>query len=188
MEMVIGSVEIPLRGVISVLLGGERPQSAWTTILFELRLPRAVAAMLAGAGLAACGLLLQTLFRNPLAGPWAMGITAGAQVGAAIVAVGAGAVGPSILSAFRVAADLSIVTGAGLGSVAVMLLVLLAARRVNAVTLLILGLMLQFMAQGLVSILMAILPMRVWPRFMDPGTKQTTTPLRGTVFRSSCRS
>jgi iron complex transport system permease protein len=154
MEMVIGSVEIPLRGVISVLIGGERPQSAWTTILFELRLPRAVAAMLAGAGLAACGLLLQTLFRNPLAGPWAMGITAGAQVGAAIVAVGAGAVGPSILSAFRVAADLSIVTGAGLGSVAVMLLVLLAARRVNAVTLLILGLMLQFMAQGLVSILM----------------------------------
>ena len=152
--MVIGAVEIPVASVISILFGGDRSQSAWTAILFELRLPRAVTAMLAGAGLAACGLQLQTLFRNPLAGPWAMGVTAGAQVGSAVVVVGAGAVGPALLSRLSFAADLSIVTGAGIGSVAVMLLVLLAARRVSAVTLLILGIMLQFMAQGIVSILL----------------------------------
>jgi iron complex transport system permease protein len=154
LEMVIGSVEIPVKSVVSILLGGERTQQAWSAILFELRLPRAVTAMLAGAGLAVCGLQLQTLFRNPLAGPWAMGITAGAQVGAAVIVVSTGAIGPTFLRTFQFAADLSIVTGAGLGSLAVMLLVLLAARRVNAVTLLILGLMLQFMAQGVVSVLL----------------------------------
>lgn len=154
LEMIIGSVDIPLHSVVSILLGGEKSQPAWSAILFELRLPRAVTAMLAGASLAVCGLQLQTLFRNPLAGPWAMGITAGAQVGAAVVLLGAGAAGPAFLSAFHFAADLSIVTGAALGSLGVMLLVLLAARRVSAVTLLIMGLMLQFMAQGLVSVLL----------------------------------
>jgi iron complex transport system permease protein len=116
LEMIIGSVEIPLNSVVSILLGGESSQQAWSAILLELRLPRAVTAMLAGAGLAVCGLQLQTLFRNPLAGPWAMGITAGAQVGAAIVVVGAGAVGPAFLKAFNFAADLSIVTGAALAA------------------------------------------------------------------------
>jgi iron complex transport system permease protein len=154
LEMVIGSVEIPVRSVVSILLGGERSQTAWSAILFELRLPRAVTAMLAGAGLSLCGLQLQTLFRNPLAGPWAMGVTAGGQVGAAVVILAAGVAGPAVLKRLSFAADLSIATGAGLGSLAVMVLVLLAARRVSSITLLILGLMLQFMAQGIVSILL----------------------------------
>jgi iron complex transport system permease protein len=153
-ELVIGAVEIPLRDAVRILIGSDPSQQAWSAILFELRLPRALTAMLAGAGLAICGLQLQTLFRNPLAGPWAMGVTAGAQVGAAVVVVGAGAVGPAFLKAFSLAASFGIVTGAALGSIAIMCVVLFAARRVGSITLLILGLMLQFMAQGVVSILM----------------------------------
>ena len=70
-----GSVSIPISEVIDILLGGQSSKSSWDFIIIHFRLPKAITAMLAGSGLAICGLLMQTLFRNPLAGPFVLGIS-----------------------------------------------------------------------------------------------------------------
>lgn len=157
-ELALGTVSIPLAEIVTILLGGESSQEIWRVIVLELRLPRAITACLAGTALALGGLTLQTLFRNPLAGPWALGITAGAQLGVAMVAV-AGAVAGSIglavaLSRLGVLADLSLAAGAFAGATAMLMAVVALSRRVNAVTLLIAGLMFGFLAQGLVAVLL----------------------------------
>jgi iron complex transport system permease protein len=86
-----GSVRIPWRAAAAALLGGPVSDPVWRDILWQLRLPRCLTAMLAGAGLAVSGLLMQTLFRNPLAGPYSLGISAGATLGVALaVLAGAG--------------------------------------------------------------------------------------------------
>ncbi|MEM9667065.1 MAG: iron chelate uptake ABC transporter family permease subunit, partial [Bacteroidota bacterium] len=100
LELMIGVVPIPLSEILALLVGAEVAQAAWSTILYELRLPRAITALVGGAALGAAGLQLQTLFRNPLAGPWALGITAGAQLGVALVVVAGGVVGSTFLEQF----------------------------------------------------------------------------------------
>ena len=153
LELSVGSVRVGLSDVIGVLTGplGDSSKHA---IIWDLRLPRALTAALAGAALGICGLLLQTLFRNPLAGPWALGITAGAQVGVAFVVMSAAVVGSEFLRAFQSFGSLGSVAGAGLGSSAVIVLMAAAAKRVSTVALLIFGLMLGFMGEGLVSVLL----------------------------------
>lgn len=157
-ELSLGTVRVPSAGVFSWLLGGSAGKETWDVILGELRLPRAAAAALGGAALAVGGLILQTLFRNPLAGPWALGITAGAQLGVAMVVV-AGAVAGSTAMAAAFArapflAELSLSAGAVAGAVAMLVAIGLLARRTGAVTLLIVGLMAGFLAQGLVGVLL----------------------------------
>lgn len=154
LELMIGSVSIPLRDILVLLVGGEVAQAAWATILYELRLPRAITALVGGAALGAAGLQLQTLFRNPLAGPWALGITAGAQLGVALVVVAGGVVGSTFLERFVFLSDLGLVAGAGLGSALVLVVIASVSRRVSTITLLIMGLMLGFLAQGLVSLVL----------------------------------
>lgn len=154
LELSVGSVAIPLREVLAILSGGTASKESWEAILFELRLPRAVTAALAGAALAVAGLKLQTLFRNPLAGPWALGVTAGAQFGVALVVAAAAAVGAPVLSRLALVGELSITSGAFLGAALVLLAVTVAARRVSAVTLLIVGLMFGYLSQGLVSLVL----------------------------------
>ena len=109
LELGIGSVHIPISGVIAALLGWEGADSTWIKIINELRLPRTIAAAIGGAALGTAGLQLQTLFKNPLAGPWALGLTAGAQLGVAIVVTTAVVVGSSFLENFEVLGNLSIV-------------------------------------------------------------------------------
>lgn len=138
-----------LRGLWT--LGGD---SAESRILRELRLPRALAAALGGAALGLAGLLLQTLFRNPLADAWSLGLMAGGQFGAALVVVAGAVVGPAALAAISAFAGLGLVAGALLGTLAVAVAMAAIARRVQTVTLLVLGLMLGFLAQGLISVLL----------------------------------
>lgn len=154
LELMIGSVRIPLREVLSMLAGGEAARAAWETILFDLRLPRALTAMVAGAALASGGLLLQTLFRNPLAGPWVLGITAGAQLGVAVFVALGSALAATLLPAVPLPGSFSIAAAASLGAGAILALVLTLARRVSAVTLLIVGLMFGYASQGLVSVVL----------------------------------
>jgi iron complex transport system permease protein len=154
LELTIGSVPIPLRAVLSLLIGNASPEVGWDAIVLELRLPRAITAGLAGAGLGVCGLLLQTTFRNPLAGPWALGIMAGAQVGVALVVVSGALVGLTSVTQLQALSQLSLVGGASVGAAGVMLIVISLSRRVSAVTLLILGLMLGFMSEGMVSLIL----------------------------------
>ncbi|MEM7417500.1 MAG: iron ABC transporter permease [Gemmatimonadota bacterium] len=154
LELTIGSVRIPPGQVVRYLFGGEVEVAAWGTILRELRLPRAITALLGGAALGAAGLQLQTLFRNPLAGPWALGLTAGAQLGVAMVVATGAVVGSDLLTQFTFFSDLGIVTGAFLGAGGVMAVIASVSRRVSTITLLVLGLMLGFFAQGLVSVVL----------------------------------
>ncbi len=152
LELTIGSVRIPPDQVVRYLVGAEVEVAAWRTILFELRIPRAITALVGGAALGAAGLQLQTLFRNPLAGPWALGLTAGAQLGVAIVVATGAVVGSELLSRLVFLSELGIVVGAFIGAGGVMAVIASVSRRVSTITLLVLGLMLGFLAQGMVSV------------------------------------
>ncbi|MEM6379718.1 MAG: iron chelate uptake ABC transporter family permease subunit, partial [Bacteroidota bacterium] len=154
LELGIGSVHIPVSGVVAALFGLEGADETWMKIIKELRLPRTIAALIGGAALGTAGLQLQTLFRNPLAGPWALGLTAGAQLGVAIVVTTAAVVGSSFLEHFAFFSNLSIVAGAMLGCVLVLLLIVAISRKVSTITLLIFGLMLGYLAQGLISVIL----------------------------------
>ena len=84
-NLLVGSVSIPPADVFRILLGGEGEKASWSFILWESRLPQALTALLCGGALAVCGLMLQTAFKNPLAGPSILGINAGASLGVAFV-------------------------------------------------------------------------------------------------------
>jgi iron complex transport system permease protein len=154
LELMRGAVDIPLGGVVAGLIGTGTIDPSWITIIWELRLPRATTAALAGAGLAASGLLLQTLFRNPLAGPWVLGMTAGAQVGVALVVVTTGTVAFNFLSSINWFSQLSMAAGAYVGAAMAIIIMGLASKYLNTISLLILGLMLGFLGQGIVNVLL----------------------------------
>lgn len=150
-----GSVRIPLSQVFTILLGGEPEKASWLKIVTLFRLPKAITAGLAGAGLAVGGLYMQTLFRNPLAGPSILGIGSGASLGVAIVVLSlAGGAASRFLEGIGFLGDLGIVFAASLGSGLVLLLVLAVSRRVQSVvTLLILGMLFGFAVNAVVNIL-----------------------------------
>jgi len=153
LQLMIGAAAVPLDEVWAILLGREPGREVWGTIVRELRLPRALTAILAGAALGAAGLQMQTLFRNPLADPWILGIVAGARMGVAVLLV----VGGWWVSTGGSAGVVNSVgiAGAGVAGASLALLGLAAAaRRVSILTLLILGLMFDFFARGLISVLL----------------------------------
>lgn len=147
-QVVLSPGEV-LRGLIGFGSG-----TVESRIVVELRLPRVLAAMFGGGALALAGLLMQTLFRNPLADAWSLGLMAGGQFGAALVVVAGAVVGPATLDAITGLAGLGVVAGSALGTLLVALAMAAMARRVTTVTLLVLGLMLGFLAQGLISVLL----------------------------------
>ncbi len=153
-NLALGSVDIPIEAIVQILMGGEVSQGTWQKIVVNIRIPRAVTAILAGSALSVGGLQMQTLFRNPLAGPSVLGITAGASLGVAIVMLAAGTI-TSIFAIQQLSAMGSwlIVIAASLGSAAVLLLILLISIKVrDNVTLLIIGLMIGNLTIALVSI------------------------------------
>lgn len=155
-DLALGSVAVPPGHVFSILFGGGSSVSAWEEIVLSLRLPKALTAVLAGAALAATGLAMQTLFRNPLAGPFVLGINAGASLGVALVVLAASGVGAaSMLPDVGLPVELGTV-GAGMtGAAAVMLIVVTVGRRVRSVvTLLVLGLLIGYATSAAVSMLM----------------------------------
>ncbi len=150
-----GSVRIPLSQVFTILFGGEPYKASWVKIVLLFRLPKAITAGLAGAGLAVGGLYMQTLFRNPLAGPSILGIGAGASLGVSIVVLAlAGGTASRFLEGIGFIGDLGIVIAASIGSGLVLILVLAVSRRVQSVvTLLILGMLFGFAVNAVVNIL-----------------------------------
>ena len=155
LSLSLGSVHIPVGDIVSVLLGGEGAKPAWAIIVHTIRLPKAITAMLAGAALSVSGLQMQTLFRNPLADPFVLGINSGASLGVAIVVLAVGSVGSALLAGLGVLGDLSLAFAASLGAAAVLGCVLLISRKVQSVmTLLILGLMFGYATSAFVSVLL----------------------------------
>lgn len=156
LDLSLGSVKIPPGDILKILSGGTPERASWANILWLFRLPKAITAILAGAGLAVSGLLMQTLFRNPLAGPSVLGISSGASLGVALVVLSAtrGGVSADFLDGLGLLGDLGIAFAASLGSLFVLTIILIFARKVrSAVTLLILGLLFGYATNALVSIL-----------------------------------
>ena len=155
LSLALGSVPIPPQEVARVLLGMAPAEPAWSAIVLELRLPKALTALSAGASLGVAGALMQTFFRNPLAGPFILGVSAGASLGVALVVLATGALGGALLAGSSALGDLGMTAAASLGAALSLLLILLVARRVsNSVTLLLVGIMLASFTSGLVSILL----------------------------------
>jgi len=151
----IGSVAIPAREVVAVLLGGAASDDTWPTIIRQVRLPRAVTAALAGAGLGVGGLQMQTLFRNPLADPFILGVSSGASLGVALVVLAAGTAGTSLVDGLGLGGNVGVAGAAAVGAAAVTIAVLVVSRRVaSAATVLIIGLMAGYATSAVVSVLL----------------------------------
>lgn len=148
----LGSVSIPFSEVISGLTGNGTSKTSWQYILIEYRLPKAFTAILAGGGLAVSGLLMQTLFRNPLAGPFVLGLSSGASLGVAFLILGAGFFG-GILGGF-LTNSWSLVIAAALGSFLVLLAVLAVTFKIkDTMAILIIGLMFGSVTSAVVAVL-----------------------------------
>lgn len=148
----LGSVSIPFPEVIKGLFGVETAKASWQFIILDYRLPKAITTVLAGSGLAVSGLLMQTLFRNPLAGPFVLGLSSGASLGVAILILGAGIFG-GIFGTFLLS-SWGLVIASSLGSFLVLLSVLLVSLRVkDTLAILIIGLMFGSVTSAVVSVL-----------------------------------
>lgn len=152
MNLIVGSVRIPLADVCDILFDKFDGKESWKYIVMENRLPQALTAMLCGASLAVCGLMLQTAFRNPLAGPDVFGISSGAGLGVAIVMLFLG--GSVSITMFTVSGFLAILTSAFIGAIVVTMIILFLSTMVrNSVLLLIVGLMVGYVSSSAVALL-----------------------------------
>lgn len=158
LELTIGVVPIPVGALLDIFSGQVPERESWTRIVLDFRLPRAWAATLAGAGVALTGLLLQTLYRNPLADAWVLGVVHGAGLGVAIMMVTVGWFGAGLLASFGLAGDLVYIVTAGVGAATSMAGLAAIASRVTSVTLLLMGVVLGFTSQGLISMVLHLAP------------------------------
>lgn len=157
LAIALGSVRIPLDRVVSILTGGEADRPTWNVIVQDIRLPRAITAVLAGSALGIAGLQMQTLFRNPLADPFVLGISSGASLGVAVVVLAGGAGMTTLLgSRLGLGGDVVITLAAVLGAALVLGPVLaLSSRVAHPATVLILGLMFGYAISAFVTLLVA---------------------------------
>ena len=148
----LGSISIPLEKIFKILFLENTDKESWNYIVLNYRLPKAFTAILVGSGLGASGLLMQTLFRNPLAGPFVLGISAGASLGVALLILGT-----SFLGAFLGGVSLtnwSLIGAASTGSFFVLFAVLIAIKRIkNTMSILIIGLMFGSISAAVINVL-----------------------------------
>lgn len=151
LELLLGSVSIPLKTVFQIIAGGQAENPAWEVIVIESRLPRAVTAALGGSALAVSGLLMQTLFRNPLAGPSVLGISSGASLGVALLIMASGG---GSLALFGLPSFMPVALAALVGAFAVLFLIIAVAERLpDNTTLIIFGIMFSYFTGAVVSAL-----------------------------------
>ena len=144
LNLLLGSVHIPLRSVWNILWGNTDESVIWQNIIWKSRVPQALAALVAGAGLSVSGLQMQTVFRNPLAGPSVLGISSGASLGVACVA----------LSRLGYMGEVALSVAAIIGALAVMALIVYVSQKVKGnVTLLIIGVMIGYVASAVIGVL-----------------------------------
>lgn len=148
-----GSVRIPFRSVLSILLG-EEEKATWTYIVLQTRLPQAITALFAGASLAVAGLMLQTVFANPLAGPSILGIDSGASLGVALVMLLFGGSVGRITTELSVSGYMAVITGAFVGAALILGLIIFFSTLVRSnVMLLIIGIMMGYITSSAISLL-----------------------------------
>lgn len=159
----LGSVSIPLGEIVKALTGGDVAKEAWRYIITDYRLPKAITAILTGSGLAVSGLMMQTLFKNPLAGPFVLGISSGASLGVALFILGAGVMGFTAVTT----GSWGLVLAASFGSFLVLAVVIMVAMHIrDAMALLIIGLMFGSLTGAVVSILAYFSPAAELQRYI----------------------
>ncbi|MDE5739671.1 MAG: iron ABC transporter permease [Bacteroidaceae bacterium] len=154
LNLLLGTVKIPVEAILRILMGDETVSEIWRNIVISSRVPQALTATVAGAGLAVSGLQMQTVFRNPLAGPSVLGISNGASLGVACVVLMSGSLGGVALSRLGYLGDAAMSIAAIVGSLAVMALILYVSQKVKgSVTLLIIGVMIGYLATAVIGVL-----------------------------------
>ena len=154
LNLLLGSVHIPVDSVWNILCGGEEENVIWHNIVWKSRVPQSLTALVAGAGLAVSGLQMQTVFRNPLAGPSVLGISSGASLGVAFVVLLSGSIGGVALSTLGVVGELAQTVAAIAGALSIMAVIVFASQKVHGnVTLLIIGVMIGYVANAVIGVL-----------------------------------
>ncbi len=149
----LGSVYIPFNKIISFLVGSSLEEKGWENIILQFRMPKAITAVLVGSGLGVSGLLMQTLFRNPLAGPFVLGISSGASLGVAI-AIMAGISFGTVITQLGIGGSWILTFSASLGAFAVLSVVIIVSMKIrDSMSLLIIGLMFGSATGAIVSVL-----------------------------------
>ena len=154
LNLLLGTVRIPVGSVCAILLGSGGENEIWTNIVLSSRVPQALTAMVAGAGLAVSGLQMQTVFHNPLAGPSVLGISNGASLGVAFVVLLSGSLGGVALSRLGYLGDVAMSIAAIVGALAILGLIAYVSQKVKGnVTLLIIGVMIGYLANAIIGVL-----------------------------------
>ena len=154
LNLVLGSVSIPLRAVWNILWGTGNESVIWQNIIWKSRVPQALTALVAGAGRSVSGLQMQTVFRNPLAGPSVLGISSGASMGVAFVVLLSGSLGGVALSKLGFMGEIALTIAAIAGSLSIMALIVFVSQKVRGnVTLLIIGVMIGYIANAVIGVL-----------------------------------
>ena len=155
LNLFLGSVAIPFRSIWNILWGMNGGESViWQNIIWKSRVPQALTAMVAGAGLAVSGLQMQTVFRNPLAGPSVLGISSGASLGVAFVVLLSGSIGGIALSRLGFMGEIALTIAAIIGALSIMALIVYVSQKVHGnVTLLIIGVMIGYVANAVIGVL-----------------------------------
>ncbi len=153
-NLLLGSVSIPIKSIWAILCGSEQEPIIWTNIIWKSRFPQAVTALVAGVALSISGLQMQTVFQNPLAGPSVLGISSGASLGVAFVILISGTLGGVALSKVGIVGEFSLTIAAILGALSVMALILYVSQKVRGnVTLLIIGVMIGYISNAIIGVL-----------------------------------
>ena len=186
LNLVMGSVSIPVADVFSILAGDKTLKPSWQFIVLESRLPQAITAMLCGGALAVSGLMLQTAFRNPLAGPSIFGINSGAGLGVALVMLLLG--GGLSVGSLQIGGFAAILIAAFIGAMAVMALIFFFSTLVrNNVMLLIVGIMIGYISNSAISLLNffatdeGVKSYMVWGMGSFGGVSMTNMPVFASV-------
>lgn len=155
LNLFLGSVNIPMRSIWNILWGIDGGESViWQNIIWKSRVPQSMTALVAGAGLAVSGLQMQTVFRNPLAGPSVLGISSGASLGVAFVVLLSGSIGGIALSRLGVMGEIALTVAAIIGALSIMALIVYVSQKVHGnVTLLIIGVMIGYVANAVIGVL-----------------------------------
>lgn len=154
LNLILGTISIPVRSVFNILFHTNGETEIWQNIIWKSRFPQTITALFAGAGLSISGLQMQTVFRNPLAGPSELGVSSGASLGVAFIILLSGSIGGAALSRLGFLGEVAISVAAIIGSMLVMAIIITISQRVRGnVILLIIGVMIGYIATAIIGVL-----------------------------------
>ncbi|MDR1089711.1 MAG: iron ABC transporter permease [Prevotella sp.] len=154
LNLLLGTISIPARSIWNIVTDAGNEPEIWENIIWKTRFPQTLTALVAGAGLAISGLQMQTVFRNPLAGPSELGISSGASLGVALMILLSGSIGGVALSRIGFFGEIAVSVAAIIGAMAVMAIIIAISQRVRGnVILLIIGVMIGYIATAIIGVL-----------------------------------